>query len=250
MRSASHDGSSRPVLTFPLPTAERPAGLEEPFTEFERNATLYAATQGEIRDAKEAIPVAERRDAQELTERLRADETAVFTAKHETAARDHLAALEAKLRSLDPLADEAGNQLARVVGDVQGEWRERLEANRERTEAEFDAAMEAVAAAYSAPQIARNDLAWARDYQVDAALNPGYWRFPDVKYRADLKVLADVPVKSVIQRSDAHTYSVDGKVLVDALKGITDAPPEPITVPAARVPTPRRSAPATAWGIA
>ncbi len=148
MRSPSHDGSSRPVLTLPLPTAERPAALEEPFATFERNAILYAATQGELKDAKEAILAAELRDAQELTERIRADENAVYTGEHEKAAREHHASLEAKLKSIDPLADEAGNQLARTVGDVQAEWTERLEANRARAEAEFDAAMEAVASTH------------------------------------------------------------------------------------------------------
>ena len=87
MRNSAADGTPRPILTFPLPTAERPAALEEPFSVFERNATLYASTLGELRDAKEAIRTAELRDAQELTERIRADEDAVSTGEHEQAAR-------------------------------------------------------------------------------------------------------------------------------------------------------------------
>ena len=153
------------------------------------------------------------------------------------------------MKSVDPLADESGNALARAVGDVQAEWREPLEANRVRTEAAFDAAMQVAAVAYRELQIARNDVAWIDAYQVDAALHPTYWKFPDVAYRANLKLLASVPVKSVIQRSDAHTYSVDGQVLIDSLKTVTDPPPEPIVVPTERLPVQHRGQPKTLKGF-
>jgi hypothetical protein len=114
----------KPVLDFRLPPAPKEIAkqLAEQLAEYERDADLVGATEGELADARDAIPTAQNRDLIEFSERLREDAHAQVTGEHESAARKLVAALEAKLAAAGPNADASGNTLVRAVTLVVPAW--------------------------------------------------------------------------------------------------------------------------------
>jgi hypothetical protein len=162
--------SRRPVAAFNLPP-HPPGPVAEAFATFDRVASEWAATLGEIDDAREQAKQAkiDARDAVTAAAVAgKATKVSIVGVEQEQLAR--AAELQEHADALAAAVDQAGNTLAEAIAEHRDPWLDNLAAAEDAAATRFvSAVLEAKAAARDLGP-ARGAVHWLRDFNRNEAI--------------------------------------------------------------------------------